>query len=143
MSASGRHAGKFERAMYGTRDTPVIWQDHLRETLLEMKFKESVTHSGVFQHESRYILLCVHVDDLLCTSLHDDLTWLDKQLLKTYELEKLLMGDDNDKEERELSISEENWNWARKVSACGQIGDACFRCCESWEWSLVEVSPRR
>ena len=74
----------------------MIWQDHLRETLLDMKFKESVTHQGVFQHETRDIRLCVHVDDLLCADLRDDLMWLKKQQLKEYELETLLMGDDDD-----------------------------------------------
>ena len=73
LSASGRYVGNLERAMYGTRDAPMIWQDHLRETLLNMKFKESVTHPGVFQRETRDILLCVHVDDLLCTGVRDDL----------------------------------------------------------------------
>ena len=70
--------------------------DHLRGTLLEMKFKESGTHPRVFQHETRHILLYVHVDDLLCTGLRDDLMWLKKQLLNTYELETLMMGDDDD-----------------------------------------------
>ena len=58
LSASGRYVGKLERAMYGTRDAPMIWQDHLRKTLLDMNFKESVTHPGVFQHETRDTLLC-------------------------------------------------------------------------------------
>ena len=35
--------GKLERAVYGTRDAQMIWQDHLRETLLDMNPKESVT----------------------------------------------------------------------------------------------------
>ena len=96
LSASGRYVGKLERAMDGTRDAPVIWQDHLWKTLLDMKFKESVTHPGVFQHETRDILLCVHVDDLLCTGLRDNLMWLKKQLLKEYELETMLIGDDDD-----------------------------------------------
>ena len=96
MSASGRYVGKLERTMCGTRDAPTIWQDHLRETLLEMKFKESVTHLGVFQHETWEILLCVHVDYLLCTGLRDDLMWLKKQLLDRYALETLLMGDDDE-----------------------------------------------
>ena len=74
----------------------MIWQDHLRETLLDMKFKESVTHPGVFQHETRYILLCAHVDDSLRTGLRDDLMWLKIQLLNNYDLETLLMGDDDD-----------------------------------------------
>ena len=82
--------------MYGTRDTRMIWQDHLRETPLDMQFKESVTHPGVFQHETRDILLCVYVDDLLCTGVRDGLMWLKKQLLNKYELETLLMGEDDD-----------------------------------------------
>ena len=61
-----------------------------------MNFEESVTHPGLFQHETRDILLCVHVDDLLSTGLRDDLMWPKKQLFKKYELETLLMGDDDD-----------------------------------------------
>ena len=34
LAASGRHVGKLERAMYGTQDAPMIWQDHLRKTHL-------------------------------------------------------------------------------------------------------------
>ena len=86
LSASGRNVGKLERAMYGTRDAPMIWQDHLRETLLDMKFKESVTHSGVFQHETQDILLCAHVNDLLCTGVRDELLRLESKLLNEYEL---------------------------------------------------------
>ena len=96
LSASGRYVGNLERAMYGTRDAPMIWQDYLRETLLDVKFKEYVTHPGVFQHETRDILLCVHVDDLLCAGVRDNQLWRKKQLLRTYELETLLMGDDDD-----------------------------------------------
>ena len=29
LAASGRYVGKLERAMYGTRDDPMTWQDHL------------------------------------------------------------------------------------------------------------------
>ena len=60
LAASGRYVGKLERASYGTRDAPMIWQEHPRETLHDVKFKKSVTHPGVFQHETRDILLCVH-----------------------------------------------------------------------------------
>ena len=68
---------------YGTRDAQVIWQDHLRETLLDMKFKESVAHPWMFQHETRDILLCVHVDEMLFTGLRDDRMWLKKHFLKS------------------------------------------------------------
>ena len=87
LATSGQYVGKLERAMYGTRDAPMIWQDHLRKTLLDRKFKESVTHPGFFQHATRDIFLCVHVDDLLCTGLREDLMWMKTQLLQEYELE--------------------------------------------------------
>ena len=104
LAASGRYVGNLERAMYGTRDAPMIWQDHLRETRLDMKFKESVTHPGVFQHETRDMFLCVHVDDLLCTGLREDLIWLERQLLKEYELETKLMGEDVDMEKKAVYL---------------------------------------
>ena len=86
LSASGRYVSKLERAMKGTRDAPMVWQDHLGKTLLEMKFKESVTHPGVFQHETRDMFLPLCACDLLCTGLREDLMWLKKQLLKEYEI---------------------------------------------------------
>ena len=82
----------------------MIWQDHLRKILLDMKFKESVLHPGVSQHETRGILLCVHVDDLLCTGVRDDLMWLKSQLLKEYELETKLVGDDDDMEKKAVYL---------------------------------------
>ena len=130
MSASGRHVGKHERAMCGTRDAPMIWQDHLRETLLEMKFKESDTHPGLFQHETRDILLCVHVDHVLFTGLRDDLMWLKKQMFKKYQLETLLMGDDDDMVKKAVYLGT-TLEWARTVSACGRIEDTCVHCCDN------------
>ena len=144
LSASGRCVGKLERAMYGTRDAPMIWQDHLRKTLLDTKFKESVTHPGVFQHETRHILLCVHVDQLLCTGGRDDLLWLKSQLLRRHELETKLMGDDDDMEKeavypgRTLEWSEDGLgvrpNRRRAITVlrvgCGNVSE-CVHATES------------
>ena len=49
-----------EGAMNGTRDAPMIWQDHLRETLLDLNFKESVTHPGCFNMklETFFWMIC-------------------------------------------------------------------------------------
>ena len=113
LAASGRYVGKLERAMYGTRDARMIWQDHLWKTLLDLKFKQSVTHPGVFQHETRDILLCMHVDDLLCTGLRDSLMWLKKQLLGEYELETMLMGEDDDVEKKAVYLGR-TLEWSEK-----------------------------
>ena len=104
LAASGRYVGKLGRAIYGTRDGLVIWQDHLRKILLDMKFKESVTHPGVFQHETRDIILCVHMDVLLCTGVRDDLSWLKSQLLHEHKLETKLMGDGDDMEKKAVYL---------------------------------------
>ena len=58
MAASGRLVGKHDGAMYRTRDAPRIWQDHLRETQLDMMLKESVHPSwGVSSWNSRHFSL--------------------------------------------------------------------------------------
>ena len=44
------------------------------------------------------------MDDLLCTRLRDDLVWLEKQLLKEYELETVLMGEDDDMEKKAVYL---------------------------------------
>ena len=69
-----------------------------------MKIKESVTHPGVFQHETRDIFMCVHVDDLLCTGLREDLMWLKRQGLKEYEWETKLMGEADDMEKQAVYL---------------------------------------
>ena len=141
LAASGRYVGKLERAMYGTRDAPMIWQDHLRKTLIDKKFKESVAHPGVFQHETRDLFMCVHVDDLLCTGVRDDLMWLKFQLSKEYELETKMMGDDEDMAKTAVYLGR-HLNGERMVWVCGPIVDMCAPCCESWEWKRVEVCLR-
>ena len=95
LAASGQYVGKLERAMYGTLDAPMIRQDHLRKTLLNRKFKESVTHPGCFsmKHET-FSCPC------MCTGLREDLIWLKRQLLKEYELKTKLMGEDDDMEKK-------------------------------------------
>ena len=111
LAASGQYVGKLERAMNGTRDAPMIWQDHLRKTIFDKKFKESVTHRGVFQHETRDIFMRVHVDDLLCTRQRQDLMRMKKQLLKEYELESKLMGGDDDMEKKAIYLGRTlEWN---------------------------------
>ena len=105
MSAFGRYVGKLERAMYGARDAPMVLQDHLRKTVTHHEVQGVCNPSpGVFQHETRDIILCVHVDDLLWTGLREYLMWLKKQFLEEYELETMLMGEDDDMEKKAVYL---------------------------------------
>ena len=73
-----QHLANSSVSLKGSRmEHAMMWQDHLRKALLDMKFKESITHPGVFQHETRDIFLCVHEDDLLLTGRREDLFWLE------------------------------------------------------------------
>ena len=54
----------------------------------------------------------MHVDDLLCTGLREDLMWLKKQLLKEYELETKLMGDDDDDMEKNAVYLGRTLEWS-------------------------------
>ena len=46
----------------------------------------------------------MHVDDVLCTGLRDDLMWLKKQLMKEHELETVLVGEDDDMEKKAVYL---------------------------------------
>ena len=72
----GKSIGRLKRSLYGTRDAPMIWSDHLRETLEEIGFKDSLTSPGFYHHPSRHAWLCVHVDDLVVAGPCDELVWL-------------------------------------------------------------------
>ena len=43
--------GKLSKAMYGTRDAPQVWQEEVRMTMTEMRFKECITKPGIYYHE--------------------------------------------------------------------------------------------
>ena len=47
MSLSGSMVGKLDKAMYGTRDAPQIWQETVEATMLELVFRSSMLHPVV------------------------------------------------------------------------------------------------
>ena len=89
LSASGRYVGKLERAMYGTRHAPMIWQD--REI-------EGICHSPQGCFNMRHDTFFSAYTWMICCAkgVRDDLLWLKLQLLKEYEVDTKLMGDDDD-----------------------------------------------
>ena len=54
MSQKG-YMGKLERAMYGTRDAPQVWQEEVRNTMEGLGFDECITQPGVYHHVARGI----------------------------------------------------------------------------------------
>ena len=95
MSKSGNFVGRLCRSFYGTRDAPMIWQDHLRATLLRLGFEEAATRPGYFRHRDRDLDVCVHVGDLLTAGEVTNLKWMRDALLEVYDLKAEMIGADD------------------------------------------------
>lgn len=82
----GSKTARLLKAMYGTRDAPQVWQDHICTVLAGRGFQESIGTAGVFQHNEIMLELAVHVDDLLCAGPTCHLEWFAAELLNRFEL---------------------------------------------------------
>ena len=102
-AACGRDVCKLERAMYGTRDAPMIWQDHLGKTLLDVKFKESVTHRCFNMRHEAVSFVCMWT--ICCAQDYVKIRCgPTKQVLKEYELATIFVGEDGDMEKKALYL---------------------------------------
>ena len=55
-----------KRALYGTQDASMIWQDELRNVMVTLFFCESLRIPCSFFHKHHDLHIAVHVDDLFC-----------------------------------------------------------------------------
>ena len=63
--SGGDVVGFLKKAMYGTRDAPLIWRATVDEFMVSLGFKTSVLQPGVYVHGSRRLRVMIHVDDFL------------------------------------------------------------------------------
>ena len=78
--------GKLERAMYGTRDAPQVWQEEVRKTMDQLGFKECVAQPGIYVHLERTLQVISHVGDFLCVGPQKELIWFRKSLEERYDI---------------------------------------------------------
>ena len=78
--------GKLDKAMYGTRDAPQVWQEEVRGTMKSLEFKECVTQPGIYYHEERGLQVVSHVGDFLCVGPKQSLRWFSLALEEKYEI---------------------------------------------------------
>ena len=93
-SRSGEYVGHLRRAMYGTRDAPQQWQQHLARILTDSGCIESQLMPGVFKHGERNLEIIVHVDDLLVTGQRNQLQWLKDELSQRFDMNTMFLGPD-------------------------------------------------
>ena len=85
---------RLNKAMYGTRDAPLIWQKEVRKALEGLGFRCCKSNSCLYKHDERDIYVNVHVDDFLCLGEKIALEWLHKALSKQFLLKKEILGPD-------------------------------------------------
>ena len=101
---------RLQKAMYGTRDAPAIWQKEVRRTMGALQFRCSKYNSCVHAHIERDILVNVHVDDFLCLASRTNLEWFYQQLSKEYLLKRDVLGPGED-EVREIEFLGRQLRW--------------------------------
>ena len=97
-STDGKWAGKLERAFYGSRDAPQIWQHEVSDSLTKLGFQRSVFQPSVFVHKIRNVAVVLRVDDFLCSGQRDDVLWIYDELFKKYEMKNTLISQTDDHE---------------------------------------------
>ena len=80
------------KSLYGLRDAPKIWQQHIAAVLKEAGFAESPTTVGAFRHKERCLILVAHVDDVMATGSLEDLMWLKATLEAEYDLKSSILS---------------------------------------------------
>jgi hypothetical protein len=84
--------GKLRLCLYGTRDAAKGWQETLSAHLVGLGFARGVGHPSVFSHAERGIKTLVHGDDYVSSGLSADLSWLESELGKAYEIKTQRLG---------------------------------------------------
>lgn len=91
--------GRLREALYGTRDAPQLWQKTLAKVLNKVGFRSSKLQPGFFVHGCRELVLVTHVDDFLIAGPDTDLIWLRKELKKHFEINGVMIGEQDTKGE--------------------------------------------
>jgi hypothetical protein len=120
MSRSGLYVGKLDKAMYGTRDAPAVWQLELESTLCELGFKSCITTPCLYVQKKTDLRIIAHADDLLCEGSRKDLETFLGDISKKYEVKSTVIGPDED-EEKEAVFLGRRIQW--KQSGLSWTGD--------------------
>ena len=92
MSRSGLYVGQLEKAMYGTRDAPAVWQEELENTLRQLGFSTCISTPCLYYNAELDIRIVAHVDDLMITGEKSKLLEFEKKLRDIYEIKSSILG---------------------------------------------------
>jgi hypothetical protein len=90
--SGGSTVGLLNKAMYGTRDAPLIWRATVDRIMKELGFISSMFQSGVYFHVERQLRVMTHVDDFLITGSAVNSNWFETELKKQFEITSVTLG---------------------------------------------------
>ena len=106
----GRYVGFLNKAMYGLRDAPAIWQGVVRDLMSELGFSAIPTMPCVYYHKEHDIMIVAHVDDFLAVGNKAALKELKVQLRERYDCDGDILGPDQD-EKQEIKFLGRRIKW--------------------------------
>jgi len=108
--SGGTQVGILNKAMYGTRDAPLIWRATVDQTMAELGFATSIFQPGVYFHVERQIRVMTHVDDFLVTGSFENTTWFENELCKLFDITSTTLGKHH---EHEVSYLNRRLRWTK------------------------------
>ena len=127
--------GVLKKSMYGTRDAPQIWGEHVRATLEELGYKQSAYQPSVYYHPEKELVIVVHVDDFLCTGDAEALEDLYTGLSQKYELKRTILSLDDTRETTYLNRTLRVTDEGIEMIGDGKHSDILFK-----DWGITELS---
>ena len=106
----GRMVGLLNRAMYGLREAPAIWQRVVQELMADLGFVACATVPCVYFHPEKEVVAVAHVDDFLMSGDQAVLLELRRELQSRYECDGDMLGPGRD-EVREISFLGRRIRW--------------------------------
>ena len=132
-SKNGNLVGRLLKAMYGTRDAPLIWQGEVKATMTKIGFEASVLQPAVYYHRARGLYVVAHVDDFLCVGEENDLDWLHSELAKEYDLKATKLGEGNETSARYLNRTLRWTSIGLEIEGDSKHADILMK-----EWGMTE-----
>ena len=137
MKAQG-YMGQLQKAMYGTRAAPVVWQKLVVTTMEKLGFTASKRYPCIFFHPTMDLKVVTHVDDFLCAGPTQNLKWLRDELTKEFDLTSEVLGPGRE-EVREAKFLGRKIEWRQE--GLRYSGDAHHAEVLIDEWAMHDSRP--
>ena len=105
--------GRLNKAMYGTRDAPAVWQAEVRKTMKELGLIESAVFPCVYFNPVTGSVCVAHVDDFLIVGERGELDKIYGGLKKKYEMKGEYFGP-NPGEAKEVKFLGRTLRWTNE-----------------------------